>query len=369
LLSTGRILPEREYDVKQIMSELITGAIEQEQQPFARSYDEWKEHKQQRFTATQFLQLERLTPLFEAYRQEKSADNEHDLIRWVMRALTVKAKAEYRRAYKSDEADQAAESIAAENRDYIWRKLKEGHFKEAGHLQATIANFCKQFRSEAYKSMLPKAEEVKTIPLNVRWTKDGQMASFEKSNSTPKTLIHTPSSDPATAAENVKRREERAKSSLIVIPEGKMRNFLTRENNLFLSYLPASDVDLFRTLEDCEWERAEAALCLNADIDTINQQVSRIAKKFQQMRMLLIEFRLPQQNREPIEHKDDLTDRFVRFADRLQRLSRADFPKTFSQAFAQCAEDQSYLPGDVLYERHEVMSHLLRLWRKTQTTQ
>ena len=167
----------------------------------------------------------------------------------------------------------------------------------------------------------------------------------------------------------VKRREEKAKSSLIVISEGKTRNFLTRENNLLLSFLPASDVYLFRTLEDCEWERAEAAECLNADIDTINQQVGRIAKKFQDMRVLLIEFRLPQQNREPIEHKDDLTDRFVRFVDKLQRVNKADFPKTFSQAFAQCAEDQPSSIGDVLYERHEVMSHLLRLWRKIQTTQ
>jgi hypothetical protein len=351
------------------MSELTTLAIEREQQPFARSYDEWKKHTQQRFTATQHRKIAELAALFSAYSEDKSHSNENDLLEWIMKNLTKKAKASYKEVYKSSAAgDVPAETKALKKTLLLAKKLKSNHFKTPDHLLGTIGEICSHFYSDAVKDHRRKARQLRTVPLEISGD-DGEVSYTFEMPSTSCSLVVTLPSDPVLAAENVRKREQKAKNNLIVVSEGQTRNFLTRENNLFLSFLPASDVDLFRTLEDCEWERAGTAECLDADIDTINQQVRRIAKKFQQMRMLLIEFRLPQQNREPIEHKDDLTDRFVRFADRLQRLSRADFPKIFSQAFAQCAEDQSYLLGDVLNERHEVMSHLLRLWRKTQTTQ
>ena len=125
---------------------------------------------------------------------------------------------------------------------------------------------------------------------------------------------------------------------------------------------------MFQTLGACDWDRAQAAQQLNLNVDAVNKQVSRIGAKFQDIRELLIAFRLPGTNRVPIEHKDDLTERFMNFVGRLQGFTRPEFPQTFALD-AMCAEDLLCTTTNSVYEPDEVVSHLLRLWRKTQTIQ
>jgi hypothetical protein len=324
-------------------------------------------------------QLREITPLFNAYCPAKSARNESDLLEWITKALVKKAKASYLKIWReypsalkvwpmTKDATMAAEVQALEDAYELAEKLRADFFEGPTHLMGQIGDKCKQFASEACKAIKPKATEIKTKRARPRWSKDGDddpagiEYAFECYQKPPsnRSIRHS-LSKPVTA--------KAVRQSLIVIPQGKPCDYLTGENRLFLRYCSASDVQLFQTLEGCDWDRGQAAEELNLDSNTLDKQVKRIGKKFQEMRELLVAFRLRGTNRVPFEHRDDLTERFVNFVGRLQGFTRPEFPQTFALAYALCAEDLPCTAIECKYNPDEVVSHLLRLWRKTQTIQ
>jgi hypothetical protein len=361
------------------MNEVISNIVERHDAPYARTIEEWKELKKQRHKTIRQRQLAEVTPLLNAYRRDKSVHNEHDLLKWITDALVKKGVSVYRKIWNEypsaretwpefEDVRMAAELQALEWVMVLWEKLKADFFEEPTRLMGHIGNYCKQFASEACKAIKPKATEIKTERARPRWSKDGDddpagiEYAFECYQKPPsnRSIIHS-LSEPVTA--------KVVRNGLIVIPKGKPRDYLTGENRLFLRYCSASDVQLFQTLEAYDWDRAQAAEQLNLDLKAVNRQITRIGVKFQEMRELLIAFRLPGTNRVPFEHRDDLTERFVNFLGRMQGLTKPEFPKAFDHAYAMCAEHLPCTNSESLYEPDEVVSHLLRLWRKTQTIQ
>jgi hypothetical protein len=336
--------------------------------PWARSKGEWKALTQQTYTGRKLRQIIEMKPFFDAYAQDKAVGNENNISKWIMKELTVTAKRKYKRISGDSSSDQLAEVKASKKTQLLMKHLKAGHYDSPDHLLITIGTICKRFKSDAVRDLKPKVMEIRTVPLEIKLTTDEEgTRNFEILPESPH-LIITPSSDPAIAAEESRLAQEKAKKVLVVIPESKPHNHMTRENSDLLDFLSASDLDLIQTLIASNGDRAEAAESLNSNADAMNRQIGRIADKFRDMRALVLDFRLPQRNREPIEHRRDLADRFTRFVDRIQRMTKGEFPQTFAHAFALCAENRSCSHGDVLYDKDEIIKHLLKLWR-TQTTQ
>jgi hypothetical protein len=352
------------------MKESTTTEPQHTQMPWARTYEGWEAISDQQYTAKQKLNLAEITPLFIVYRECKSPQTEYDLVEWIMLSLTKKAKHSYKQVWKSSAAGTYhAELNAAKKTMNLARKLKADFFESPSHLLGTIGDICSHFYSDAQKDRKSKVRQIKAVPFEVSWEgEDGAEVCFEHQSTSLTQPVFTPWSDPEAAAEEHGEREKAAKRSLVRIPECKPHDFMTAENTLLTGYIPPSDADLLDTLQECEWNRVNASDRLNLSYDTLCKQILRIGKKFQQIRMLIMDFRLPKVFREPIEHKDDLTHRFMSYVSSLQRKTRSEFPKTFELAFAECAQEQRSPTGEIQYERHEVIGHLLRIWRKPQTT-
>ena len=331
---------------------------------FEKTKEEQNAYKNEQYRSIRGRQLDRLTTLYEAYSREKSPENETDLLQFVMSALTKKARIVFARVMKEDtkQAYEAGESLASKKLEYIWKKLSEDYFESAGHLQATMSDFCKQLWGEALEHLEPKAEQIKTVRFRVKRdpenSEDGYFADFELTPKHRPHLIVTLSSDPSWEKEESMRLKMRSKTATIHVYPSPATCSLTRENTLFLPFLSPEHAETFETLRDFEGDRSEAAICLGLTEDGMNQRIHRMSERYQDMRELRFAFR------QPAEHLDDLTDRLIDFTKRLQTLTKAEFPKTLAIAVAQCAEDLPVPDAPLLYDPYEVMNHLLRIWRQ-----
>lgn len=343
------------------MNEVIERTIEKQTAPWARSKEDWNTEKHHVYTTRQQDQLREMTPMFAAYCAEKSAHNENKLAKWIMDELAAAARREYKQALGNSRDFMLPEIAASRRTSQLCARLKKGHYESSGHLLGDIGSICKHFYSDAIRDVRQKARQIKMVSLFVE-DEDGNETPVFEVKQKPQHRIGTPCSDDNAEVERQARIARATKRALVNIVPTVPRDRVTRENLIFYRWLNPQDADLFRILEDCDWNRSEAARLINQTENTVDQNIKRIGLKFQELRELARAFRLP------VEHPDDLTDRLVRFVSKLQTVTKSARPKSFTNAFVLCAHDADTRPDEaVLYDAHEVISHLVKLWKAHMT--